>query len=379
MNICVVSEGYPTKEIPAYTFVEQLCNAIAMQKHTVSVVALRWLTDYLFRKRKIPYFRDSIIGDNVIRIFSPMVTSFGKGKSLSSLSEKLCSYKVCRSLDKLDVKPNVIYGHFWSNAYLAYPYAKKYNIPLFVATGESVITFDANTKDKKEFCNYVSGVICVSTKNKNESIAKGLTKEHKCKVFPNAVNDSIFHIIDKKQCRRKLGITENDFVVSYVGRFSNRKGPNRVADAIRHLNDRTIKSIFIGTGHDSFSESLNCDGIIFKGELSHELIPEYLNASDVFVLPTLHEGCCNAIIEAMACGLPVISSNREFNVDVLDATNSILVEPLNIVEIADAIKKLKNDRKHLLKMGEASSLKAESLRIEQRADNILQFIRERIQ
>ena len=103
-------------------------------------------------------------------------------------------------------------------------------------------------------------------------------------------------------------------------------------------------------------------------------MPVYLNAADVFVLPTLHEGCCNAIIEAMACGLPIISSDRAFNYDILDEKNSILIDPLSINDISTSIKTLMKDSDLRKSMSDASLVKAKSLSIRNRAIRILQFM-----
>lgn len=96
--------------------------------------------------------------------------------------------------------------------------------------------------------------------------------------------------------------------------------------------------------------------------------------SDVFVLPTLREGCCNAVVEAMACGLPIISSDLPFNWDVLNQTNSVLIDPYNIDEIADAINSFYEDssKRALLSKGALST--AKDLTIEERSRKILKFI-----
>ena len=112
--------------------------------------------------------------------------------------------------------------------------------------------------------------------------------------------------------------------------------------------------------------------------MTHDDVPLYLNAADIFVLPTLQEGCCNAVIEAMACGLPVVSSNLPFNWDVLNRDNSIMVDPLNVEEIKQAIIKLRDNLQLRTSMNRAAIEKAKELTIQERAKKIITFIQERM-
>jgi glycosyltransferase involved in cell wall biosynthesis len=96
------------------------------------------------------------------------------------------------------------------------------------------------------------------------------------------------------------------------------------------------------------------------------------------VLPTLNEGCCNAIVEALACGLPIVSSDRPFNYDILNKTNSILVDPMNINEIADAIRMLKENSMLRARLSEGALNTAKDLTINRRATKIMDFIKQHI-
>lgn len=104
--------------------------------------------------------------------------------------------------------------------------------------------------------------------------------------------------------------------------------------------------------------------MVFKGTLLHEAIPDDLNASGAFVLPTLNEGCCKAIVEAMSCGRPIIFSDLPFNWAMLDERNSTMLAPNDVGAIAKTIERLQDNPKVRLMMGEASLGKAKVLIID---------------
>lgn len=374
MNLCFITYKYPGKHNTSdYAFVKQLVDAIAQLGHHCFVLAPFNISHY----RKLSESKEEYAcGKGKVTVYRPGYLSFSNlhiGKFYpSKWTHKRALKKAFRMLD---VRPDAIYGHFWVSAYNGYEYAKTNNIPLFVATGESEIErLFSFPDDQKAFSDYVSGVICVSSKNRDESISLGLTTAEKCAVFPNAVNAELFKKLDKKQCREQLNLPQDAFIIAFVGWFIERKGPQRVAEAIKRIQGKPVYSLFIGKGE----QEPHCDNILFKGALPHDQVPLYLNAADVFVLPTLHEGCCNAVVEAMACGLPVVSSNLPFNWDVLDDTNSIMVDPNSIDELADAIRALRDDSLIRSLLAKGALKKAASLSIDKRAKSIMDFIESRI-
>lgn len=371
-NILVITPDYPYKNESVYPFVRNLCEEFARKGYGVTVVAPQSVTSSLLHhKQRRPLTRIDEFEGRLIKIFQPRYLSVPfRFHNINNALTRLC-LKLFFWQHKLSV--DLIYGHFWSSAYAVLPFAKKHHLPLFVATGESSIKELFSTKyGLNDLRDYIRGVVCVSSKNKEESIQLGLTTAAKCEVFPNAVNSSLFHKRNREECRRQLGLPQGAFIVAFVGWFIERKGPQRVAAAISQVDG--VKSLFIGKGE----QEPQCDGILFKGSLPHEQVPIYLGAADCFVLPTLHEGCCNAVVEAMSCGLPVISSNLPFNWDVLDNTNSIMVDPINVNEIASAIRELKDNPKKRSELAEGASQKAESLTIDKRAKAILEFMESRI-
>lgn len=379
MHICVVSPAYPYVGIPLYTFVEQFCVAMAKAGNQITVIAPQSLLNRVFKHQKhIPRVRIDTYDDVNIMVYSPLgFTGYRKSKT-GKVFNKISAWIIHREIRRRGINPDVFYCHFWKSGLLVYEEAMRQNRPLFIASGESVIPIVNNNKRITELCNYVSGVICVSTKNKNESILNGLATPEKCIVIPNAIDSSLFRKKNKRVLRKQLGFNEKDFIVAYVGYFCERKGSRRLSSAISLMNDSEVKSIFIGSNLTDDDYSPNCPNVLFMEKLEHSVIPDYLNCADVFVLPTLHEGCCNAIIEAMACGLPVISSARDFNEDILDDTCSILVDPLDIEEIAGAIHRIKNDKEMRIRLSEAALKKAESLNLATRANKVLKYITDNV-
>jgi glycosyltransferase involved in cell wall biosynthesis len=102
-----------------------------------------------------------------------------------------------------------------------------------------------------------------------------------------------------------------------------------------------------------------------------------LSACDVFVLPTLIEGSCNALVEAMACGLPIVSSTGEFNDDVLDERMSIRIDPLDVAAIRAAIVRLRDDPGLRARMAAEALRRSQLFDVDDRARRMLAFMAER--
>lgn len=374
MKILIIPFDYPSKYSNSdFVFVKNLVDEMTRQGHECMVLTPFSVT----RHKTLHHGKEEYMvgGAGKVTVTRPnylSTSSLTIGKVyVSNLLHKLA---VRRGLRSMDFDPDVVYCHFWKQGIEAYPYARKHKKPLFVATGECEIFEDNRDGHLQDFCDYVKGVVCVSKKNKDESIKLNLTTAEKCCVVPNSIDNTLFKKLGKEECRKQLGLPFDKFIVVFVGWFENRKGSLRVSNAISSIPEKDVYSLFIGEG----SENPNCENILYKGKVPHDKLPMYLNAADVFVLPTLQEGCCNAVIEAMACGLPIISSNLPFNWDVLNSNNSIMVNPNSVSEIKDAIVKLKEDKQLRESMGKSSLKTAQGLTISRRAQIIVDFMERKI-
>ena len=374
MNILILTPDYPNQYRASFEFVKNLVEALADRGNHCYVVSPNSVTH---EKRFWCGLENKQMKNNgSVTVARPNYVSFSNWKiGKMSLTDFFRKLAIIRALRRMRFKPDVAYGHFWSCGWELYGYAKKKGLPLYVATGESEIEGSVNIGNSlPSFCEYVRGVVCVSSKNKDESIGLGLTTEDKCIVAPNSINNNEFRIMDKQECRTALHLPQDAYIVAFVDWFKQVKGPRRLAAALDSITSgEPVYSIFIGAGT---AEEPLCRNILFKGRLKHDEVPQYLNAADVFVLPTLHEGCCNAIIEAMACGLPIISSNLPFNWDVLNEENSIMIDPNNIEEIAAAIVRLRDNKELRERLSQGAVEMAKGLTIDKRAAKIESFIKE---
>jgi len=191
---------------------------------------------------------------------------------------------------------------------------------------------------------------------------------NRIKVEPNGVDLNFMYPRDQQTARRNLGLGADDFVVVFVGANEDRKGPKRLLAAIQDLND--VKCILAGQG----TGALEARGIVWKGACPHSMIPDLLSCADVFVLPTTGEGSCNAVIEAMACGLPIVTSDGRYMDDIVDDEVAIRADPMDVRMIREAITMLKNDSERQRRMSEASLRKAKCFDINERAIRVTQWI-----
>lgn len=369
MHICFVLRGYPTKEEPYQPFSRELIGEIAKLGPKCTIIAPQSITRALKHKVKIRprHWIDHITNSISVDVYQPYCITTSKVTNYFFNEAKIKAAK--RAFHRLPEKVDMLYGHFWDMGVLAAQISD--NTPVFIGCGEAYIENipkRVSTSNLEILKRRLKGVIYVSTNAYNEAVRIGLQNDTPYLIAPNGYNPDQFKVLDKNACRKELGWRKDDVVVSFVGSFDERKGVYRLIEAVK--NEPDIKMALIGRGQDIRTN----DQIIFAGSLPHKDVCRYLCASDIFVLPTRAEGCCNAIVEAIGCGLPIISSDGDFNNDILDESNSIRIDPDNISEIHDSINLLKNDLYVRTKLQQGSIEKSKELSIGERTKRILNFM-----
>jgi glycosyltransferase involved in cell wall biosynthesis len=198
-------------------------------------------------------------------------------------------------------------------------------------------------------------------------------------VIPNGVDLEKFNNLSKKDLRAKLQIGPDEKVITFIGRLHPVKGVLYLIKAMNLVKDKEPKAklLLIGDGEDrdalkETANKLNLERFVtFLQQIPAQNIPEYTVASDVFVLPSLSEGFPLTVLEAMASGLPIVTTRvRGLPEIVTEGENGFLVEPKNPQQLAEKILLiLKNDELRL-KMSLNNREKAKQYRWESVVDKL---------
>jgi teichuronic acid biosynthesis glycosyltransferase TuaC len=344
--ITVITPNYPRPKFPeSGAFIEKLVyqwNNIGLTVDVVAPLSLPGIVRTLIRKP-----RDiTIAGHKIVR---PVYLSTSNQK-IARIDFKLFSSSqflkaAARGIKQLP-SGDAFYGQFLFNSgHAALKAGQLYNLPSFVDMGESRFMENLDTEEKAVASSIIpqlTGIVCVSERLCHEVISLGASP-NSVLLMPNMPDMHLFKPQDKQDCRRKLNLPLNVFLVVFVGHYIERKGPLRVLQAIEKLSDNKTYGLFLGRGPQVPAGQK----VLHAAPVPNNELPIWLNAADLFVLPTLAEGHCNAINEAMACGLPIVSSNISDIQTQIPQGGGVLVDPYDIKALSDAIYMLQNDSERM--------------------------------
>lgn len=201
-----------------------------------------------------------------------------------------------------------------------------------------------------------AGAVVANSEGLKE-LALKTSPDQKISVINNGIDISEFKPYLKKADKNK------EFSIICVSRLIERKGIRFLIQAIGKLKDKNIKLILVGEGNQEkelkrLVVNLGIsDRVELKGYMNHDGIAELYKNSDVFVLPSLNEGMSNALLEAMASGLPVIVTDTGGTAELVDG-NGVIIEKGSVDSIVKALENFIGDRDSMIVMGERSRERA---------------------
>lgn len=341
MKVLVIPSWYPDGEDKLMgIYHKEYAHALANHGVDVDMLCvfrerLKYPIKYLLNKKKVVYQEDGY------KVYLKRMLD------LEKINLKLQMNLYCKNLEKLlkkyikeKGKPDILHAQVtYPAGYATCVIGKKYNIPVLVTEHASHFT-QYMENQYEPYGKYVLNNATFST------VSKLMQKQldgKKSYVLPNIIDTSVFRVKKIKKSTKKLNLVT-------VSAFRIGKGVEDLIDAINILvNDRDMKNIhlsIVGDGYlfDTYknkAESLGLhDYITFMGRKDKTEISEILSKNDIYVIPSHYESFCITGVEALACGLPIVSTKCAGPEEYIDKKCGEFCEVKNPESMSEAIIKI---------------------------------------
>lgn len=345
-NLLVFSSLFPSIKRPgAGVFIRERMFRVGQHIPIIVVSPVSWFPLQSIIRYWKPYFRlqpDSYEEQDGIKVFYPRFFSVpGIFKHWDGFFMALGVWFFLRKVKK-QYDFNLIDAHFaYPDGYAASLLGKWLNIPVTITLRGTEVPLSKDPAKKTRMIEALANaerVFSVANSLKEHVVKLGANRD-KIEVIGNGVDCKKFYPVDKCEARKKLNIPESAKVIISIGGLVDRKGFHRVLDVMPELVKEFPEIIFLIVGGDSPEggirnkleiqvQQLNLlNHVRFLGALPSEELKIPLSAADVFVLATANEGWANVFLEAMACGLPVVTTDVGGNQEVVNSPELGLIVP----------------------------------------------------
>ena len=238
------------------------------------------------------------------------------------------SWKTYKLSKKLKKEKNYDLCHAWFGVPCGY-IAKKLKLPYIVALRGSDVP-GYNSRFSFQYI-FLKPILKSVWKNAGVVIANSEGLKNLALKTMNIPIKVIYNGIDTKEFKPKFSKNKK-LKILCVSRLIQRKGIEYLINAVKNLD---VELTIIGKGtQESYLKSIASKNIEFLGYIPHENIEKYYQDADIFVLPSLNEGMSNTVLEAMASGLPIITTDTGGTKELIKG-NGVVV----LMRDSDAIKK----------------------------------------
>ncbi|MBH8565426.1 glycosyltransferase [Nostoc sp. CENA67] len=206
-------------------------------------------------------------------------------------------------------------------------------------------------------------VTFVSQDLQQRAIAIAPSIQLKSSAFWNSINPIDFAKFTTPPKIQEL----SGIVIGSTSRFRDKKGIEYLLDACAEISQEINLTLlligdFIERERTYWEQEIsNCglgDRLHITGILSREEVLAYLPHLDIFAIPSLHDGCPNALLEAMLAGCAIVGTKVDAIAEILaDGTAGLLVEPGNSEDLADALRKLATNPQLRQQLGKGAKQK----------------------
>lgn len=244
--------------------------------------------------------------------------------------------------------PDLILAYWvYPDGHAALLAARQLGIPCVVgALGSDILVRDRlNTWFTKRTIAGVDALLTVSEDMRRTAIEKFSAPPSKVHTIINGFNTEIFYPRAQQSMREKLGVPADARLISYVGRFIVAKGMHELIAAFTLMarDDPNIQLVLVGDGvmREELASIVREAGVLnrvfFPGGVHPERVAEWISASDVLCLPSWSEGYPNVVVEAIACGRPVVATDVGGTAEIVNESRGVLVRPRDIESLKNGL------------------------------------------
>lgn len=237
--------------------------------------------------------------------------------------------------------------YFYPDGVAAARLAQELEIPLLITGRGTDLTLIPQSPAERSQIQWASrqasALITVCEDLKDRLVALG-EPASRVVTLRNGVDLNRFSPGDRVAAREALGVS--GFTLLSVGSLIPRKGHELIIAALARISDAQLLIAGSGPMRAELERVAQEKGVAsrvrFLGEIAHDTLTNAYRAADIFVLASSREGWANVLLEAMACGTPVVATNVNGTPEVLrDPSLGLLVEERSASALADAISRLR--------------------------------------
>jgi glycosyltransferase involved in cell wall biosynthesis len=376
MNISVLTSSYPRfKGDGTAPFVKSISEALAKRGHQVEVVA--------------PYdiaVRDDLNSEIIVHrfkyIWPASLHIMGHARTLKAdvnlhpLALILLPFFLVASIFKLisvsrKMNAEIIHAHWvLPNGFAAAIASKILKVPFIITLhGSDIFMADKNFLFRavaRWTFNQCSSVTACSQELHDR--AKKINENIQIKTIPWGADPNIFKPVEyKKSLREKYHWSENELIITALGRMVYKKGFDQLILIAKELatTNNPFRIVIGGSGplenplKNMAREQGVLDLVLFPGRIPWNEVPDFLAASDIFVLPSRRDvagnldGLPTVLLEAMACALPSVANDiGGVNLVIEDHYNGILIEQSDLISLKLSLIELINNDDVRMKIGQ---------------------------
>jgi glycosyltransferase involved in cell wall biosynthesis len=255
--------------------------------------------------------------------------------ALPGLTRPLNGWLCGRAIEAALVRfrPDVVLAYWlYPDAYGAMLAARRAGVPLVAgARGSDIRVRDAISRRlTRRVVRAARRLLVVSEDLGQLAVQRYGAEAARVCVIPNGCDAATFHPDDRAAARQALGMPADAVLLLYVGRLVAEKGLRELVEAVRQLaaQRRNLQLVLVGDGplRNEFSALAASSGNVrLTGPLAPEAVAQWMVAADLVTLPSYSEGHPNVLVEALACGRPVVATDVGGIPEVVDRDSGVLV------------------------------------------------------